>query len=132
MKNSLELFNEAKLIGKYLIGEEIHDNLCHDYVKAIIIKNEAEDKTQSFLDKSLKSSWKLKFYDAAYAFSKNETTLRRKIFIMLAILESSHYYHDKFLEKEKPTRKVIFTIFSQAVSIIFSFVAGKILVYLNA
>lgn len=131
IKNSLELFNEAKLIGKYLIGEEINDNLCHDYVRAINIKNEKEDKTQVLLNNSLKANWKLKFYDSAYAFTKNKTTIRRKIFIMLAIIEASPNHYEYFIESEKSFLKVIFSILSQSVSIIFSFAFGKILLFLH-
>jgi hypothetical protein len=92
---------EAKIFAKYLAGVKIDDVTALLYAKAIearLLLCEGHDKRlETFI---LKYPFWIGFVDAALALTDKQSVLRKKIFVMLAIMETSPEYTEFFLAKK--------------------------------
>ncbi len=93
-----DLTTEAKAFGKYLVGEEVN-------ARAVSLYLVAHDQTQ--FESDAQDLRMLKFMvqhpsligviDAGLAIRKNKSCVRKKLYYMLAILESMPEYAQLFL-----------------------------------
>lgn len=96
--DNLEL--EAKVIGKYLLGELINKKAIDLYVQAIKKLNfspSAKDNKRIAI--ALKYPFLIPYIDGGLVIVDCNSVVRKKFFTMLAILESIPTYSDKFLPR---------------------------------
>jgi hypothetical protein len=95
---SLDLEREAKIFGRYLIGEEISETAIRLYLEAHKINSFTPDEKEIRLLKLI--NWQpglIGMIDGGLALQKKNSTIRKKIFFMLAIMETlPEYYHYYF------------------------------------
>ncbi len=95
--------SEALVFGQYLIGQRINDATVERYIRAIEKLNyQADEWEQVIVEKAIRKPNLIPYYDAAMALRHRNALLRKKIFVMLAILETRPEYADYFLSKEYP------------------------------
>ena len=91
------LIREAEIFSKYLISEIAPTELLERYVRACNKLNLAgttrDEKILAFVTRNPSF---IPCIDAALAYSKHKSLLRKKILIMLAILETTPLYYEKF------------------------------------
>ena len=93
---------EAEVLSKYLIGKECPAEIVEHYQEAIAKLNAGlNDSEQKIWGKMLSSPFYLKLIDSGLAISNPQSALRKRIFIMLAILEASPDFTDSFLPQER-------------------------------
>jgi hypothetical protein len=103
MADSLQISdNEAQVLSQYLIGESCSEQTIHHYTEAVnklnAALNEAQQKTWRSM---LGSNFYLKLIDSGLAISNPQSALRKRIFIMLTLLESSPDHVQYFLPQER-------------------------------
>ena len=100
--------DEARVISHYLIGAEPSEQSIALYVNAI----RAESSPPSHSDRKLiavahKRPGFLGLLDAGLALLRPQALLRRRIYLMFAILEATPEHHQRFLPVNRPRRYVI-------------------------
>ncbi|MCW3125431.1 MAG: hypothetical protein JWO03_1089 [Bacteroidetes bacterium] len=103
MTDSLHIAdNEAQVLSRYLIGEKCSDQTVYHYTEAVqkmnAVLNESQMKTWRSM---LRSLFYLKLIDSGLALTNPQSPLRKRIFIMLALLESSPDHVRYFLPQER-------------------------------
>ncbi|MBI3502485.1 MAG: hypothetical protein HY063_11900 [Bacteroidetes bacterium] len=97
----IDYFREAEILSHYLIHQSPSKKEKLLYADAMqklnIHLSLEEEKKWNFL---MKNNWALPFADAALAVKNPSSTIRRKIFLMLAILEASPKHCEYFLPKK--------------------------------
>ena len=101
MITSQSLDREADIISRYLIGKSASPSARQLYAEAVSSWN-TDAKTESRL---LKLAFGYPFLigalDAGLVFCAPQSVLRRRIFVMFAVLEASPDYWDFFLPKKR-------------------------------
>ncbi len=119
---------EANLISKYLIGCEVNEKEIELYSTAMkkleVNLNEREIKIWNFI---LNNAWSLGSLDAVLAFKNPEGAIRKKIFVMLAVLEANTMHTKKFLPIGFGFFSTL-TILWAGMRSIFRFLFGSILI----
>ena len=94
--------NEAQVLSKYLIGEKCTEDTIRHYIEAVhklnAILNKSEQKTW---ERMMRSTFYLKLVDSGLAIVNPQSPLRKRIFIMLTLLESSPDHVKCFLPQER-------------------------------
>lgn len=94
--------HEAQILSKYLVGKECPSEIADRYLEAVNKLNAVfNDKEQKTWSKMLISPFYLKLIDSGLAISNPQSALRKRIFIMLAILEASPDFTESFLPQER-------------------------------
>ncbi len=102
---------EAKLISVYLANNSCSDDLAKRYLDAITIQDiRLSDTELKIWNWAIKSSFRLGAIDSGLALQNPKSQIRRKIFLMMAIMEASTAYCDAFIPKEKSKISVLFNI----------------------
>lgn len=98
-----EVWQEATRIADYLIGEGITDKEVTLYEKAATqLGDDMNGKECRVWKQMLQYSFIMGVYDAGLAILQPQSPLRRRIFIMLAILEANPKYTSYFLSTSYP------------------------------
>jgi hypothetical protein len=122
--------NEAQVLSHYLIGEKCSDQTAEHYTEALQKLNatftESEQKTWSSM---IGFTFYLKLVDSGLAVINPQSPLRKRIFIMLTLLESSPDHVKYFLPQERSIWYLIPLGFKAALSAWFM-IAGAITVRL--
>ena len=93
---------EAQVLSKYLVGRECSSVIAQRYQDAANKLNAVlNDSEQKSWDKMLSSPFYLKLIDSGLAITNPQSSLRKRIFIMLAILEASPDFTQSFLPQER-------------------------------
>lgn len=101
---NLQLEPEANIIGEYLLGKKnpIKKSIGL-YIKAIEVKQinltKNENKIWVFM---IKNKWSIGCIDSALAFFSPQSNIRKRLLVMLAILETMPEYTDLFLPRSRP------------------------------
>jgi hypothetical protein len=120
---------EAILLTKYLSKKPPLPDVVTLYEKALqAIPFEFSKKEARIWDFCMRRPWALSLIDAGLAFGQTYHPVRKRIYIMLAILETQPAYNHCFLPKERPVRYNIY-IFFLLVKASFKMVGGKILLW---
>jgi hypothetical protein len=118
---------EALVFGRYLLGEEPSAQAIDLYVQAMEKLNIlVAGSDERLLRMVLNFPWMLEFADAGLALVKPSSVIRRKLLIMLAILETLPQYTSLFF----PERTSFLNIFFAGCRASFKAVFGIILVKL--
>ena len=92
---------EARIFARYLTGIRVNDASAFLYQKAIeardLVCERRDKKLENFV---LRFPFWIGFIDAALALTDKQSVLRKKIFVMLAVLEASPEYTKYFLAKK--------------------------------
>jgi hypothetical protein len=122
--------NEAQVLSRYLIGEKCSDQTAQHYAEAIQKLNatfkESEQKTW---DRMIRFTFYLKLVDSGLAVTNPQSPLRKRIFIMMTLLESSPDHVRYFLPQERSIWYLIPLSFKAALSAWFM-ITGAITVKL--
>jgi hypothetical protein len=96
------LRREADIFGHYLVKRAPHEVAISLYINALEVRphvmSEREHKHLAFVRRH---PWALGFIDAGLAMVDSTSEIRRRIYIMFSILESTPHHLDRFL----PTRR---------------------------
>ena len=105
-------FQEAEILSFYLIRQPPSEKEKLLYANAMqklnVRLSSSEEKQWRFL---MKNIWALPFADAALAVKDSSSSIRRKIFLMLAILEASPNHVECFLPKKHSAFHLILLFF---------------------
>ena len=127
----MESEREAKILGKYLIEKDINNQAIVLYKSAIEFHGFKPDhKDQRIETFAFRHPFFLGFIDGGMALAFKQSVLRKKIFLMLAILETIPEYSDMYLSKEQSFMEFIKVIFAGVRGVIrgvFGLVLVKIL-----
>ena len=91
--------NEAQILGYYLVKDDISSELQERYFSALKFTTISEDFSTVIFNKSLKNKWMIPYFDAAYALIAPNCYFRKRLFLMLAILEATPEYFTLFIQK---------------------------------
>lgn len=92
--------NEALILGRYLVHSNISIELQERYEQALKFSPIFEDKSTHFFEKALKNKWLIPYFDAGFALTNPNCMFRKKIFLMLALLEATPDYCSHFIQKK--------------------------------
>lgn len=94
--------NEAQILSRYLIGKDCTAAVANDFGLAVskldIRLSEAEQKAYK---KMLGSLFLLRSVDSAMAISKSQSLIRKRIFVMVALLECTTENLEYFLPQQR-------------------------------
>jgi hypothetical protein len=120
---------EAILLTKYLANKPLLPEVLKLYEQALqTIPFQFSKKEARIWNFCMKHQWSLGLIDAGLAFGQTYHPVRKRIYIMLAILETQPAYNDCFLPKERSVM-YNFYIFFCLIKASFKMVAGKILLW---
>ena len=108
----MELRNEAHVLTQYLIGKNASEEVINLYLQALSILNiPLTEKEKLVWNRMLKNRFYLKLIDSGLAVVNKNSPIRKRIFLLLAILESQTQYSDAFFQKERsPWYLIQFTL----------------------
>lgn len=125
LDNILE--QEVTVFCHYLIGRSPSPLVKELYFKAIKTSPEpATLKEKNILAFAIKNKWSLPLLDAGSAILKPESELRKRLYILFAILESMPDHSDLFLAKSRSPFYLI-TIFFVGIRASLRAILGTIL-----
>ncbi len=104
-----ELLKEARVFGLYLLKQQPDIGSQELYAKAL--QSSPADKTDNALRFAINHPWSITFLDSGLALISPQAELRRRIYIMFAILEASPKYCDFFLSKKRSLAYPLFIIY---------------------
>ena len=122
---------EAKILSRYLIKRwptQQAVSLYADAIKKLELSTTSQET--KVWDFALKHSWCIGLIDAGLAISSPNNNLRKRILIMLAILETQIEYHPFFLPMQRH-RMYVLIIPYLLVKATFKMFAGKVFVWLT-
>lgn len=126
----VNISKEAKVFAKYLAGVKINEATALLYTKAIeargLICEGRDKKLETFV---LKYPFWIGFVDAALALTDKQSVFRKKIFVMLAVMEARPEYTDFFLA-EKGSIFTIIKICAVGTRSVYRFIFGYFLIKL--
>lgn len=127
--NQNEIFKkEAGLFGTYLLKKNPDESSIVLYVSAMnILPFPLSKKEERILNFIYKNHWSIPFIDSGLALISPKSLVRKKIFTMLAILESSPVYSRLFLPRGFSPFYPLY-IFFTLVKAGFKALAGAILI----
>jgi hypothetical protein len=93
-----ELRLEAERFARYLVGAAPSDEIAERYARAVRRDPPAAGARDARLvDFARRRPWSIPLLDAALALRDPHAELRRRLYLMFAILESTPEHHDRFL-----------------------------------
>jgi hypothetical protein len=93
---------ETKILTQYLVGKKCTSEASIHYAEAVHKLNASfTTREQKTWDAMLSNRLYLKLVDSGLAISSPQSPLRKRIFIMLAILEASPDYTAYYLPQER-------------------------------
>jgi hypothetical protein len=123
----MSLEKEAIIFTSYLTGTRPSSDIIERYVHACEKLNLSfEGKDEKYTQVVLRRPFLLPFVDAALAPQPKKTYLRKKIWVMLAILETTTAYYPVFTSKNYSFAGWIL-IFYKGVRSVIKFLIGTII-----
>lgn len=103
------LEKEARLFARYLLDRDPPREMVERYMSANeqLGVNVATAADEHILNFSVSHPWSIPYLDAATGLLMNDSLLRKKVYVMAAVLEASPQYSDSFLP-ENPLPLVLF------------------------
>lgn len=103
-----ELTIEAKIFGKYLLGEDVNARAVALYLTVHDqVQFELDEEDQRVLQFVLEYPVFIGIIDGGLAIRKNKSCVRKKLYYMLAILESMPEYARHFLFAGTPISNLL-------------------------
>lgn len=120
------LEKEARIFTRYLVGKEVDPQAIRLYENGT--KNSSPNDTDRKLLKFMVAHPHcIGFIDAGLVFHNASSEARRRLYLMLAILEASPEYYDSFLAKKR-SPLYIFIIFYSGTRAVIKAGLGLLLV----
>jgi len=119
---------EAEILGKYLLKILPSDLAKILYVKAIhstVTPIHTNDK--KLLQFILRNNWSIGLVDSGLALLNPTSEIRRRIYVLYAILESMPEYHSRFLPKQR-SPFYLFTIAFAGIRAVTKGIVGSLLI----
>jgi hypothetical protein len=99
--NNINIDKEAAIFSKYLINALPTQADIKLYKDAVASSPSISKSDQKLLAYIHKHPWSLRFIDAALPFYRPHSEVRRRIYLILAILEASPDHSDAFIPNRK-------------------------------
>lgn len=113
---------EAEVFSRYIIGREPDEQSVNLYIKAQQKLDIAISPRQaSKLKFTLRHPSTLPAIDGALAIVNPEHAIRRKLYLMFSILESSPAFYDKFLPRQRPGSYIMTIIWAGTRAVLTTF-----------
>lgn len=124
-----DLEREAKIFGRYLIGEEVNEAVTRLYLDAHRANPfELDEKETRLLKLIYRHPGLTGMIDGGLALQNKGSAIRRKIFTMLAILETFPEYSQHYLFPESVPAKSLVVFFLSGLRGVFRIILGFLLV----
>jgi hypothetical protein len=124
-----DLEREASIIGKYLIGEDISEAAIHLYLEAHKTNSLEIDRTETRLLRLIyKYPGCIGMIDGGLALHKKDAVIRKKIFLLLAILETFPEYARHYLFPDTVSAKNLVGFFLIGMRGILRMIIGSLVV----
>ena len=121
---------EANIFGRYILKKQPNDYCIFLYEQAMQRLNISLDsKEKRILKFILKNIWSIGMIDASLAMFDRNSQIRKKIFVMLAILETSPDYCEYFIPNKASPLYIIY-IYIMGCKAILKALAGRLLLKL--
>lgn len=91
---------QAEMLSRYLIGKPPGELITKLYTAAVEAETALSPREQVTLSFAFRHPWAVGVLDAGLALLRPHAELRRRIYIMLALLEAAPEYHRYFLPRE--------------------------------
>lgn len=125
------LLREAKIFSEYLIKEKVSEELLNRYECANQKLNyNGTKRDKKIIAIILRFPYLLPFIDSALAFSNSKSLLRKKIWVMLAILETTPEYYEHYTTKNYNKTKWLSIIFIGCWAILKMMIGKFILIFI--
>lgn len=127
--NEPPFIHEARVLAKYLTGRAASPRVVLLYTEALEkMPMEEDPRQQHTWQWCMRHPWALKYIDAGLAWPQRYHALRKRIYIMLAILETQALYSDCFMPRYRK-RGYMTVILFRLMRAIANMIAGKILLW---
>jgi hypothetical protein len=125
-EESGELRQEANLYTQYIIDNKPSEEIIERYIDAnrklgIDVVSGPDERIISY---SLKHPWSIPFLDAAAGFLQPQSLLRKKVYTMAAVLETSTHYNEFFLPATMSVKAFIVGLFFNILTVCLKVVIG--------
>jgi hypothetical protein len=91
---------QANLFTRYLVKRDA-DGITHQLYRNAAKRGTLDKNDARLLDFVVRHHWAVGLVDAGLIFYKPESEVRRRLYMMLAILEANPSYADKFLPRKR-------------------------------
>jgi hypothetical protein len=119
---------EADRLSRYLIGKSCDEKDARDYFEALRFHDSGLTPSQQQLwDMMMRSGTLLRIADGGLALTAPSSPVRKRIFIMFSILETSPQFTDCFLPVDRPRTHILSVGFRAARAVLAGMV-GVVLV----
>lgn len=127
-----ELKQEARIITNYLVGKPCTEELIQRYVEANIkLAIQIIPEEEKLWRNALRGAYWMSFIDSGLALVRPKSQIRRKIFVMLAILEASVEYCDDFLPHTRNKAQVFFLLALEGIKAVFFALFGLFIIKIS-
>jgi len=94
---------EGRLLGRYLIGREVPQELLARYADAVerLPLRPGSESDAALLRFVRRHPWSLPWLDAGAGVARRDSALRGRLLLMLALLETSVDFADRFLPRPR-------------------------------
>ena len=119
----MDLKFEAQALTQYLIGENPSEKVIELYTSALNTLNfHFNGNEQRIWDKMMKNSFLLRIIDSGMGAISKNNPIRKRIFLMLAILEAQTQYCDAFFQKKRTKAYFLSFVFNGFISVFYMLV----------
>lgn len=125
------LEKEGRLLARYLIDREPPQDMIERYVSANrkLGTDMAMPSTGKIMEFAMTQPWSIPFLDAAAGVIQPDFLLRKKIYIMAAVLEASPMFADQFLPQNLTSFKLISILLVNSVTAGIKIIIGVPMFY---
>lgn len=108
-----ELEKEAALFGRYLLKESPNKEAVKLYVNAMRFNpGDASSRDTKLLAFAMRHPWAISLIDGGLVFTDGNSEFRRRLYVMVSVLETNVEYADTFLPKARSLWYVLVVGFS--------------------
>jgi hypothetical protein len=117
---------EAALFSRYILGRETTAEIKERYARACrkLFGKQPRPQDSAVVEFAVRHPWSLPFLDAAAGLVAPESLLRKKLFVVLAIVEATTEHSDFFSPKPHAPAGVIVRLFLWGVSSVLKLSVG--------
>jgi len=129
MGNNDTLDAEARRIGRYLVGGDLPDEMIERYREAnrCLFPDTPSPEDGALLDFVRRQAWSLPLLESALGLIRPEALLRRKLVVLMAILETEPRFAGHF-EAVAPGRTyAVLRLLGLGISSVFKVLGGLLL-----
>lgn len=123
--------DECDVLSHYLVNAPPTKRAKTAYYRALQNVSPAfSPEQQTLFEKCMKREWLLPYVDAYLGSREPHHPIRKKIFIMLAVLETQPGYSSHFLPSKSSFLKVLSVVVTRGIISILKLVIGRIVIWI--